>query len=1037
MCFSRGSEWGRWDLHVHTPFSELNNQFGSDWDAYVKTLYNKAIENDIKAIGITDYFIIEGYKKLIKEYLNNDSKLMQVFKEELEMDPNYLDLVKNILILPNIEFRLNDVIYYLKNGTNTDNKKLQYHIIFDKNISIEDIEENFLQQLKFRATATVDNGIDRRPLTLNNIISLGVNVKKYQTEFQQMSDFEAGLNCTGVTLDDIQKALDDNKNLFKNKYLLLVVEDDITRIKWGDQAHMTRKVLYSVANGIFSSNQRTINWGLSKTTEEEFSSLKPCLWGSDAHCFNKLFNPDGMKYCWIKANPTFSGLMQVFYSPEERVFIGYEPPKLDIYKKNITQYIDKVYIHKKADAINPEIWFDDEVPLSIGLTAIIGNKGSGKSALSDILGYICNSKNMKHGSFLIPERFRKENKKYASDYESTLYWQDGHSEYVDSLTPDKSESEVERAQYLPQKYIENTCNNIGDEFQREIDNVIFSYIEKKDRGDAKSLQELIANRSSRIRGKIQEFQNQIDNINVEIIQKEDKQSHEYKQAILEKISFLTDELRRVKENEPIKVDTPTETSDLAITTEIARLDQLIEENEKAIKDFSAEISVISLKILDLNELLEQLKEFYQKYNEIESKLETIRKTYDITEDELYIKMSISYSGITSKVKILREQKTKLEKFVDENLEIEENSFDVNTKFGSIEKFVNAQLSYNKRNAIIIKYKEFLNNKTTSEQQKYQKYIDDYRIWQNKVITIQKGSDTETGIDNFVQEKNYIESKLEEDLQLLYNKRLSLMLQIHEQLQEIVKILQDIYKPVEEKLKVILQNIDDQVTFTSDINPYNELSDEILNFINQRVSSDFKGSEKGTSFLNELIRATDFNNGDSVKEFVEKIFKATTKDINKLSSLIKKRQAFNNFITGLSYLKVDYTLKMGLKILKELSPGERGTVLLIFYLALEKNNCPLIIDQPEDNLDNQSVYTKLVPCICKAKTNRQVIIVTHNPNIAVVCDAEQIIYSEINMTNNQIRYISGGIENQVIRDKVIKILEGTKPAFDLRKLKYTE
>ena len=52
--------------------------------------------------------------------------------------------------------------------------------------------------------------------------------------------------------------------------------------------------------------------------------------------------------------------------------------------------------------------------------------------------------------------------------------------------------------------------------------------------------------------------------------------------------------------------------------------------------------------------------------------------------------------------------------------------------------------------------------------------------------------------------------------------------------------------------------------------------------------------------------------------------------------------------------------------------------------------PIIIDQPEDNLDNQSVYNKLVPCICAAKQKRQVIIVTNNPNIAVACDAEQIV-----------------------------------------------
>lgn len=1037
MCFSRGSEWGRWDLHVHTPFSALNNQFGSDWDIYVKTLYNKAIQNNIKAIGITDYFIIDGYTKLKNDYLNKGTKLAQLFEEELEKEPSYLEKVKNILILPNIEFRLDNAIYYLRNGTEIGNKKLQYHIIFDNNVEVRDIEDNFLHQIKFKATATVDNGIDHRPLTHNNLVSLGANVKKYQKEFQQMSDFEAGLNCAGVTLDDIQKALDENKNMFKNRYLLLVVEDDITNIKWGDQAHMTRKVLYSVANGIFSANQRTIDWGLAETTEKEFSSLKPCLWGSDAHDFDKLFNPDGIKYCWIKANPTFTGLKQVFFTPKERVYIGYVPPKLDVYKKNITQYIDKISIHKKTDAINSEIWFDDDLPLSIGLTTIIGNKGSGKSALSDILGYLCSSKNMKYGSFLIPDRFRKENKHFADDYHSTVFWKDGHSEHVDSLSHEKSESEVQRAQYLPQKYIENTCNNLGDEFQKEIDNVIFSYIDKKDRGDANSLQELISNRSSLIRGKIQEIRNRIENINIEIIKKEDKQNDKYKQSISEKVSYLIDELRRTKENEPPKVEIPKESPDFSISTEISRIDQLIEKHEKDIKEFNNKISNISTKILDLTELQTQLIDFKEKYNQIKSKVENARINYGISEDEFSIDIVIRDSGIKLKIKNLQDEKTELAKLVDQSFDADSILFDERITSSDVEELVNSTLSLSKKNAILLKYKAFLNNRTTIGQQKYQKYLDDYKVWQNRISSIQKGSDTEMGIDAYVAEQAYIETKLKEDLLLLYTTRLNLVIQIFEQMQGIVKIHQDIYRPVEEKLKVLLQNIDDQVAFTSDIVPLIDLSDEILRYINQRISGDFQGSAKGTSFMNEIIRATDFNDGESVRNFADKTFEATTKDINKLNSLVKERLAFNNFISGLSYLKVDYTLKMGLKQLKELSPGERGTVLLIFYLALEKSNCPLIIDQPEDNLDNQSVYSKLVPCIRNAKNNRQVIIVTHNPNIAVACDAEQIIYSEINKSNNQIRYISGGIENEKIRDKVIDILEGTKPAFDLRKIKYTE
>ena len=115
--------------------------------------------------------------------------------------------------------------------------------------------------------------------------------------------------------------------------------------------------------------------------------------------------------------------------------------------------------------------------------------------------------------------------------------------------------------------------------------------------------------------------------------------------------------------------------------------------------------------------------------------------------------------------------------------------------------------------------------------------------------------------------------------------------------------------------------------------------------------------------------------------------------------------------------------------------ERGIVLLIFYLALSKDNKPIIIDQPEDNLDNQSVYSKLVPCICKAKERRQVIIVTHNPNIAVACDAEQIIYCKMDKQSCAITYESGAIENPKMKKHVVDVLEGTMPAFELRQKKY--
>jgi len=64
---------------------------------------------------------------------------------------------------------------------------------------------------------------------------------------------------------------------------------------------------------------------LSENKEEyvkEFFSLKPCIHGSDAHCYEKLFRPDKNRYCWVKSIPTFEGIRQMLFEPKERVYIG-------------------------------------------------------------------------------------------------------------------------------------------------------------------------------------------------------------------------------------------------------------------------------------------------------------------------------------------------------------------------------------------------------------------------------------------------------------------------------------------------------------------------------------------------------------------------------------------------------------------------------------------------------------------------------------------------------------------------------------------
>lgn len=83
-----------------------------------------------------------------------------------------------------------------------------------------------------------------------------------------------------------------------------------------------------------------------------------------------------------------------------------------------------------------------------------------------------------------------------------------------------------------------------------------------------------------------------------------------------------------------------------------------------------------------------------------------------------------------------------------------------------------------------------------------------------------------------------------------------------------------------------------------------------------------------------------------------------------------------------------------------------------------------------------MYRLLIPVIKDVKKRRQIIMVTHSPNIAVVCDAEQVIHASIDRSNgNAVKYTMGAIESRAINRYLVDVLEGTRPAFDNREAKY--
>jgi ABC-type multidrug transport system ATPase subunit len=152
------------------------------------------------------------------------------------------------------------------------------------------------------------------------------------------------------------------------------------------------------------------------------------------------------------------------------------------------------------------------------------------------------------------------------------------------------------------------------------------------------------------------------------------------------------------------------------------------------------------------------------------------------------------------------------------------------------------------------------------------------------------------------------------------------------------------------------------------------------------------------------------------------------------------QRVASWLYDISHIQVRYSIVYDGIPVERLSPGTRGIVLLLLYLAVDTHDPrPLLIDQPEENLDPQSVFDELVPHFRNARKRRQVIVVTHNANLVVNTDADQIIIATSTRQTEGglplISYESGSLENPKVRTAVCRLLEGGQRAFLERERHY--
>lgn len=754
---------------------------------------------------------------------------------------------------------------------------------------------------------------------------------------------------------------------------------------------------------------------------------KPLIICSDCHNASNY----GVKVpLWIRADPTFRGLLMALREPRDRFFIGEKPPQLLRIEQNPTKYIKSVSISTIDGAHPSEKWFNDTIDFNPGLVAIVGNKGSGKSALSDTIGLSGNSKNAESFSFLCSERFCHPIAGHATQYESILTWASGEQKRV-CLGDRVNQEEVELVKYLPQNHVEKICNELAvlreGGFEEELGTVIFSHVPEEQRLGFNKLNELLAFKTGEKQKRIDSLLAQIKELSRERAALEEENDPINRRSVSKQIAQKQQELEAHYRIKPLEIPNPADakTGDPAsekILEELKAAQQkknsLTDEIEKRKKSLSEAERKFALAV----RLSEMLENFQKDFKTFKDNFNEEAKELGIKAEQL-MSLTVNLESI-------------------EKVKIESNSLILDAK-GFLEDKTETGVLHQLQ--VVSAQIEELNAKLDAPNKAYQDYIKSMAEWQEQrrnIIGDKDEADSLEGLKSRLHDLDLLPQKIDDSR----NKQIKLALEIHEEKIGQVNIYRELYHPVQafidshelaqERLKMEF---------------HAELTDEgfntgLLNLLALNRKGSFMGIEEGHSKAREFTQRTKWDDVESVKAFLNDIDKALHEDQrekpatktqlkDQLPKGVKADQVFN-FIYGLEYIRPKYILKWEGKDLEMLSPGERGTLLLVFYLLIEKGNTPLIIDQPEGNLDNLTIAQVLVDCIKAARNQRQVFIVTHNPNLAVVCDADQVVYAEMNKNGGtSVKYYTGSLENPDMSVHVTDVLEGTRKAFGVRGDKY--
>ena len=855
-------------------------------------------------------------------------------------------------------------------------------------------------------------------------------------ELKTKHDYEAAT----VSLNGIKDALDKTFGDAKPYLLIFPAKNDGVK---STDSKSPRKVLITDkidnASHCFLGDSTSRSYFLrSDRYSGGKSNPKPVVSGSDAHSFDDLDrlegNVAGFEPTWIKADLTFRGLTQIVFEPESRVHIGNEPEVAARKAIEATKFLSRLRVRNIAKYKGENgSWFKSvDISLNPELVVIIGNKGSGKSALADIVGLLGESRQQGYFSFLANrggnKKFRQRG--FAENFEGEIEWASG-AKVSKHLDEDIDLASPEAVRYLPQNYFEQLTNEIEiEDFRREIEDVVFSHVDETDRMGKETFAALQEFKTQQSKQETSALKVRLRELNIEIVELEEQSDPATKRRLEGDLKARKDELLSLEKSKPVDVPKPDKQDDTQklLAAEIENLTQkktVVEEGQKHIREI---LTAAKSRLQRLSLLLESLLSLGAHIDAEKIGLRGECEGLGLNIDEILL-ATVSREPIDKQIDVVRATIETLEAAT--NIE-----FDTETDFSNLESSSDIRAAKGWLQTKIEELKE----KLGTPQRKYQNYLERLAKWEAKkkdVLGDQENPRTGT-IRNLKTKLNYIKTELGQALTAARESRKATVEKIFKSMQKILTFYSELTQSVEAKLSAVRANefaVEIDASFVLD----RTFSDEFLRFVNKRKRGYFQGASESDSRLKVMISETDWNDFNLVWNFIEgALQKLSIHDGAEMAikDQITDVKEFYDYLFSLDFLSAKYELRLGDKNLNELSPGEKGLLLLIFYLQLDLDNIPLVIDQPEDNLDNDSIFAVLARCIREAKKNRQVILVTHNPNLAVGADAEQIIYVKLEKAKNyKFSYETGAIENPRINQRIVDVLEGSQPAFVKRRLKY--